>query len=133
MTEIDVLKVAITTLSEALPDVWVADHLPPTMEMDSNLPCVVLDTLPGAVREAAWGGDGFPVRLDENVLDVEVFAQSRGKAQPIAETVRLVLYQLPHIAGTGIVSVECPYLATREDLNPRVKVLGAEAVLVKHS
>lgn len=133
MSEADVLKQTIDVLAEALPGIWVADHLPPTEDLDDNLPCVVVDLLPGAARSTAWGSDDFPVRLDDVVLDCEVFAQSRGQAFPLAERVRLVLYQLPHIASTDVTSVDCGIFTSREDLNPRVKVLGAEAELVKHS
>lgn len=133
MSESDVLKQTIRVISESFPGMWVADHLPPDKSMAGNLPCIVVDLLPGVTRSTAWGGDDFPVRLDEVTLDVEVFAESRGKAVPISEQVRLVLYQLPHIDDVDVTSVDCPVLVTREDLNPRVKVLGAEATLVKHS
>ncbi|MGN0097225.1 MAG: hypothetical protein ACI38U_14325 [Corynebacterium sp.] len=133
MNDTDILLQTINVLSEALPGTWVADQLPPAKDMDDNLPCVIVDILPGATKSTAWGGDGFPVRLDEVGLDIEVFAQSRGQATPLAEKVRALLYQLPHIAGTDVTAVDCPVFATREDLNPRVKVLGAEASLDKHS
>ena len=131
MTDTDVLKQTIDVVAEAFPEMWVADHLPPTTEMDAKLPCIVIDVLPGQTRETAWNGDDFPVILDEVVLDAEVFAQSRGQAVPVAQKLRQVLYQLPHIATTDVAKVDCPELVTREDLNPRVKVLGAEAELVK--
>lgn len=131
MSEPDVLKETISVVAEAFPELWVADHLPPTTEMDAQLPCIVLDVLPGETRQTAWNGDDFPVLLDEVALDVEVFARSRGQAVPVAQKLRQVLYQLPYIAEVSVASVDCPELVTREDLNPRVKVLGAEAELTK--
>lgn len=133
MSQSDVLAQVISVLDESLPDVTVGDTLPPTTEMDKRLPCVVVDLLPGSTRSTAWGGVEFPVLEDEVVLDVEVFAASRGRAFPVAEQVRRVLYQVPHVAECDVTTVDCPVLASREDLNPRVKVLGAEAVLTTHA
>lgn len=129
----DSLAFAISTLAEALPDVWVGDQLPPDEELDARLPCVVVDILPGEEIRTAWGGDGFPVRLDRVPLDIEVFGSSRGQIMPVADQVRLLMHQLPHLEGSRVVSVECPAFGSREDLSPRVKVLGVIADLAVHT
>lgn len=129
----DMLKFVIDFLGESMPDVWVADALPPDEELADALPCVVVDMLPGEELQHSWGGDSFPVRLDGVALDVEVFAVSRGRAVPVADRVRALLHQLPHIAGSRVTSVACPTFGSREDLNPRVKVLGGVCELTLHS
>ncbi|AZA08699.1 hypothetical protein [Corynebacterium pseudopelargi] len=129
----DMLKFVIDFLGEAMPDVWVADALPPDAELADALPCVVVDMLPGEELKHSWGGEGFPVRLDGVALDVEVFAASRGRAVPVADQLRALMHQLPHIAGSQVVSVSCPAFGSREDLNPRVKVLGGVVDLATHS
>ena len=116
-----------------MPDVVIGDVLPEERELAAALPCVVLDVLPGEEPSVAWGGDSFPVRLDKVPIDVEVFAQSRAQAAPVARRLRMLMHQLPHIAGTGVTSVTCPEFGTREDLNPRVKVLGVITDLTLHN
>ncbi|WKD60920.1 hypothetical protein CCICO_04415 [Corynebacterium ciconiae DSM 44920] len=129
----DVLRTVIEFLSGALPDYWVGDSLPPGQELAASLPCVIVDLLPGTELRVSWGGADFPVRVDGAAIDIEVFAASRGQATPVAEQVRLLMHQLPFVEGSRIVSVECPSFGTREDLNPRVKVLGGVAELALHT
>ena len=129
----DVLSKVIEILQEAMPDVVIGDVLPEERELAAALPCVVLDVLPGQEPSVAWGGDSFPVRLDKVPIDVEVFAQSRAQAAPVARRLRMLMHQLPHIAGTAVTSVTCPEFGTREDLNPRVKVLGVITDLTLHN
>ncbi|WP_151530530.1 MULTISPECIES: hypothetical protein [Corynebacterium] len=129
----DVLRLVIEFLAEALPQYWVADALPPDVELVENLPCVIVDLLPGTELRTSWGGADFPVRVDGAAIDIEVFAASRGQATPVAEQVRLLMHQLPYMDGSGVTSVECPMFGTREDLNPRVKVLGGVAELTLHT
>lgn len=129
----DVLRAAIEVLDDGLPDVWVADALPPDNELADALPCIVVDILPGEEIRHSWGGDGFPVRLDAAALDIEVFAPSRAQAMPVAERARLLMHQLPYIDGTGVTSVQCPGFGSREDVNPRVKVLGTVCDITMHT
>lgn len=128
---LDVLSVVIREVGAMLPGVRVADQLPEDKDLVGQLPCVVIDLLPGG-EEVAWGGSGFPVVRDLIALDVEVFAPSRAAGTPVADRLRRALHQLPHLAGTGVTSVECPRLSTREDLNPRVRVLGTVVDLSMH-
>lgn len=131
MNDSDILAVVIREVKGMLPGVWVADHLPEGEEMITHLPCVVIDLLPGSEAQVSWGGMQ-PVRLDHIALDVEVFGRSRGDATPVADRVRAALHQLPHLADTGVTSVDCPRMSTREDLNPHVKALGVTVDLVMH-
>lgn len=126
----DMVLFVVEFLSENMPDVWVADALPPDEQLDEYLPCVVVDVLPGREVRDSWGGAGFPVMLDGVSLDLEVFARSRAQATPVAERVRLLMHQLPFIDGSQVTTVECPTFGSREDLNPRVKALGVVAELV---
>lgn len=130
---VDVLSLVIREVGSMLPGVRVADHLPEDKDLVGALPCVVIDLLPGDELSVSWGGDAFPVRRDLVSLDVEVFAPSRAAGTPISDRLRLALHQLPHLAGTGITAVDCPRMSTREDLNPRVRVLGTVCDLVLHS
>ena len=131
--DFDVLAKVIEVLHDAMPGVTIGDVLPEEHELDQALPCVVLDVLPGEEKSAAWGGEVFPVRLDVVPIDVEVFAKSRAQAAPVARQLRMFMHQLPHIAGTEVTSVVAPEFGTREDLNPRVKVLGVIAELTLHN
>ncbi|GEM_PF-1817880 len=133
MSDADVLKTVIHTVSQMLPGVYVADVLPPAEKLESALPCVVIDLLPGEGAAVSWGGNGFPVRLDKVGLDIEVVARSRAAATPVAEKVRMAIHQLPHLAGTGVTMVDCPSFTTREDINLRVRVLGTVADVTLHT
>lgn len=130
---VDVLAVVIQEVGGMLPGVRVADQLPEDKDLVGALPCVVIDLLPGDELDVAWGGTGFPVRRDLVSLDVEVFAPSRAAGTPVADRVRRALHQLPHLAGTGVTSVDCPRMSTREDLNPRVRVLGTVCDIAMHA
>ena len=133
MNEADILAIVIETVGEMLPDIRVADTLPVDLDVIGSMPCVVIDLMPGDELSVSWGGDGIPSRRDLVTIDVEVFAPSRAAAAPIADKLRLVLHQLPHIAGTGVTSVDCPRFSTREDMNPRVRVLGVVCDLAVHN
>lgn len=139
MKYIDILDAAIQLVVSALPSVefrgrvlpvQVSDSLPPVDDLMPALPCIVIDVLPGDPGEASWGGVGMPVRLDLVTLDVEVFAESRAVASVVSDKLRRVLHQLPHLADSGATSVDCPMFATREDLNPHVRVLGATCDII---
>lgn len=131
--DLDVLMQVIGIVSEQMPGVTVGDALPPLDDLDAMLPCVTIDVLPGEQRAVAWGGEDFPVRLDGVPLDVEVFAPSRAQAMQVAKRLRLVLHQLPHIAGTDVTDVDCPAFGSREDLNPNVRAVGIICDLTLHS
>ncbi|AIT60165.1 hypothetical protein [Corynebacterium doosanense] len=133
MSDVDVLKTIIERVSQMVPDMWVADVLPPADRLEKELPCVVIDLLPGAEEATSWGGQGFPVRLDRVGLDIEVVARSRAAATPVAAKVRQALHQLPHLAGTGVTQVDCPAFTTREDINLHVRVLGVVADVTLHA
>lgn len=124
----DVLRDVITMLNDSL-DVVVGDSLPEGAALGENMPVVVVDILPSETAKTAFGGHGFPVMSDTVPVDVEVFAPSRAQAYDIAVMIRPLLYQLPHLAENDVVGVDCPQFATREDLSPKVKVLGAIADL----
>lgn len=126
---VDILSVVIREVGGMLPGVRVADQLPGDKDLVGKLPCVVIDLLPGDELDVAW----FPVRRDLVSLDVEVFAPSRAAGTPVADRVRRALHQLPYLAGTGVTSVDCPRLSTREDLNTRVRVLGTVCDLAMHA
>ncbi|MEH0147459.1 hypothetical protein V6D40_07280 [Corynebacterium sp. Q4381] len=129
LQEVDILKIALDAVREVLPDgAWVADRLPEADRLTESLPAVVIDLLPGE-ETVPWGGRDSPSLLDAVPLDVEVFAPSRAEATKIGVKVRQALHQLPYIEGTGVKHVDCPRLATREELNPYVKVLGVVADL----
>lgn len=132
MRQPDILATVIAEVASMLPGVWVADHLPEGESMLDQLPCVVIDLLPGSEAARSWGGLDS-VRLDHIALDVEVFARSRGDATPVGDRVRQALYQLPHLEHTGVTSVDFPRMSTREDLNPRVKAIGSTVDLVMHT
>lgn len=133
MSEVDVLAEVIRLVGEMVPGVTVGDSVPPAAELPSRMPCVVIDLLPGDELDVSWGGNGFPVRREVVSLDVEVLAPSRAAATPVADRVRLALHQLPHLAETGVTSVDCPRMSTREDLNPHVRVLGTVCDLALHT
>lgn len=133
MNEVDILATVIRSVSEMVPGTPVGDSLPPTGELDKSMPCVVIDLLPGDELSVSWGGAGFPVRRDLIALDVEIFAPSRAAATPVADRVRMALHQLPHLSETGVTSVDCPRMSTREDLSPQVRVLGAVCDIVVHA
>lgn len=133
MSDVDVLRTVIKAVGEMLPGVRVGERLPDEKDLIGAKPCVVIDLLPGDELSVSWGGSGMPAMRDLVSLDVEVFAPSRAAAVPVADRVRAALHQLPYLAGTGVTSVECPRLSTREDLNPRVRVLGVVCDLVLHA
>lgn len=133
MSDVDVLMKVIQVVADQMPGVVVGDALPPLDELEQQLPCVVIDILPGEEKAVAWGGDGFPVRLDGIALDIEVLARSRVQAMPVANRLRQVLHQLPHIAGTDVVSVECPHFGAREDVNLNVRAMGVICDLTLHA
>lgn len=124
MNDVDILKVAIDGVKQVVgPTVWVADRLPPDIELAKRLPCVVIDLLPGG-EVAPWGGDtGWPIQ-QLIALDIDVFGRSRMESTPLGEQVRAALHQLPFQAENPVTSVDCPRFSTREDMNPHVKVIG---------
>lgn len=129
LDEVDVLKVAIDAVREVVGDgTWVADRLPDADRLTDNLPAVVIDLLPGG-ETTPWGGRDSPSLLDAVPLDVEVLARSRAEATKVGVVVRQALHQLPYLEGSGVKYVDCPRLATREEINPYVKVLGVVADL----
>ena len=129
LAEVDVLKMALDAVREVLGEgTWVADRLPDADRLSDNLPAVVIDLLPGE-ETTPWGGDDGSSVLDIVPLDVEVIAPSRAEATKVAVMVRRALHQLPYLEGTGVKQVDCPRLATREEINPYVKVLGVVADL----
>lgn len=125
MNDLDILKIAIDQVQQVVgEEIWVADHLPPADEFESNLPAVCIDLLPGD-EVIPWGGDSGEPIGEVLALDVEVVARSRALATPVAHKVRMALHQLPHIEATGVRYVECPRFSTREDINPQLRVLGS--------
>lgn len=124
----DTLKVVIDMLASCIPGVWVADHLPGPAELDSNLPAVVVDLLPGD-EIVGWGGVPAPLG-DDLVLDVDVFATSRAAAVPLATQVRQLIHGLPNYAGSNVKAVHCPSFSTRPDYNPHIRRLGGTVKLL---
>lgn len=129
MTDVDILKFAVTAVGQVLEGHWVADHLPPADLLDEQLPAVVIDLLPGS-EVVPWGGDTGEQVSDLIAFDVEVVGESRAQCTPVADRVRAALHQLPHIDGSGVKSVDCPRFSTREDINPQLRVLGATVDLM---
>lgn len=121
----DALRTIITVLQSTIPDVPIADVFPDYKNLAANLPAVRIDLLPGE-EVVPWGGPGGSVR-DVIVLDIDVIAESRAVATPVAARVREMLHALPTMPGTGVVHVNCPPMSTRPDLNPHVRRLGVDA------
>ena len=126
MSDADVLRLVIESVGDVVAPVWVADRLPPNRELDKNLPCVVIDLLPGS-EVMPWGGTPDSPIQQTVALDVMVYGRSRGEATPLGDRVRAALHQLPFQEGNGVVGVDCPRLSTREDMNPNVKAIGVVA------
>lgn len=127
MNDADILMQVIESVQQVLgDDVWVADRLPPDRELAKNLPCVVIDLLPGG-EVMPWQGE-FAIQ-QMIALDVDVVGRSRLEATPIGDAVRAALHQLPFQVENSITSVDCPRMATREDMNPHVKRIGVVADL----
>lgn len=122
----DILRLVVTVTKTALPDVWVGDRLPRPDEFDENLPCIVIDLLPGDARHG-WG-TLEPV-MDTVDLDIDVFAASRAEAFELSTRLRQVLYTLPTVGGGIISNIEAPHFTTRPDYNPHIRRLGAVAPL----
>lgn len=124
-TWIDTLAFVVTILRSCVPDVWIADVLPPPEQFE--LPAVRVDLLAG--DEVHPWGDGGPIQ-DRVTLDIDVFAASRAEATPVATRIRQALHSLPTIAGSPVRVVDAGPFSTRPDLNPNIRRLGADVDLV---
>lgn len=123
----DILRFTLGIVGSTLPDVWVADRPPEPHEFADQLPCVVIDLLPGE-ETVPWGGHG-KVIFDHMNFDIDVFAASRADAVPIANKVREVIHSLITVGDSPVVSVDCPGFTTRPDYNPHIRRLGVTASL----
>lgn len=121
--DIEVLLIGWLT-GQLGPDVWVRD------ELDNAL----ADELPTVqVQRAAGDDDGL--RLDRALVDVDVYAGSRGDAYSLAATVRALLLTLRGTtAGGGVVTsvttVSAP--AARPYENVGLRRVGATYELFVH-
>lgn len=121
--EPDVLALVIEGLAERL-DCWVADTLPPADDLSSNLPCVVVDELPGEAR-TPWGGG--PAGLIVQAIDIDVFDESRYKTRKIRELITPALREIGLDSSNSITDIRyTSTFHTRPDFNRTIRRVGAE-------
>lgn len=123
----DVLRLVIEHLSDNL-EVWVADTLPAAGELETELPCVRVDELPGVSRKIPWQLTG-ELELQELGIDIDVLGSSRYETRMIRERIHTVMMALPNIAP-GITRVQASAtFHTRPDFNQNIRRVGAEYLI----
>lgn len=103
-----------------------ADYTTPDMP-SSQLPLIIVDRVSGA---------DLDYRMDRPIVDIDVFAATRGEAVDIAEQVRYALrVELPGTVFNGVVFTRTRTIVAPRSLahgNPNVRRFTAEYELVLH-
>lgn len=111
-------------LAQHITGAWISDEMPAHDALESNLPAIVLEDMPGWTDGQPLGGAPL---VHELAVDVAVYARDVSTARTIAAAVERIVFAAILDGDGPIMSVSQPVtMHKRPDWNDRVKRVGGE-------
>ncbi|WP_411815491.1 hypothetical protein [Gordonia sp. SND2] len=118
------IDAVLDRLAEHIQNVWIDDKYPPNDQLETNVPAIIIEDMPGFTSDIPLGGSPL---VHEIAIDITILAKDLATARTIGSAVERIIFAMVLDADNTVSHVSQPVtMHKRPDWNSRVSRVGAE-------